>query len=78
MLLAHDIEDVPGEGGLNSLISSVIAAAREANLLVLFPLSKKELGAVLKNPAVSLSVVVILNYEGADEAYKTLLSLTQK
>ena len=75
-MLAHDVEDVPGEGGLNSLIDSVLTASRTACVPVVFPLSKKELGTVLKNPAVSLSIVCILNFEGADELYSRLLSLT--
>lgn len=76
MLLAHDVEDVPGEGGLNALVGAVLAAARTACVPVVFPLSKKELGTVIKNPAVSLAIVCILNYEGVDELYTRLLALT--
>lgn len=76
MLLAYDVEDVPGEGGLNALIGAVLAAARTACVPVACPLSKKELGTTVKNPAVSLAIVCILNYEGADELYTRLLALT--
>ena len=76
MLLAHDIEDVAGEGGLNELVNEVIEAARTATVPVVFPLSKKEMGTVLKNPAVSLAVVCVLNFEGADETYKSLMAMT--
>uniref|UniRef100_A0A914W6L4 Ribosomal protein L7Ae/L30e/S12e/Gadd45 domain-containing protein n=1 Tax=Plectus sambesii TaxID=2011161 RepID=A0A914W6L4_9BILA len=76
LIVATNIERIPIEGGLDDQIGALCAACREQELPVIFALSKNKLGRVVKKACVSC--VAVLNFQGADNQYKTMLEELRK
>ena len=73
VIIAPNIEQIESEGGLDDRIKLIIEDAREKEVPVVFALTKRRIGKALNIQAVS--VVSVLDYNGADEEYKKTLAL---
>jgi len=76
LLLAPDLEKVAAAGGLDDAVTGLAreAAAQEPPVPVVFALNRRRLGrACLRK--VPVSCVAVMNPQGADETYKSLLAL---
>lgn len=73
VIIAPNIEKIESEGGLDDRIQAIIADAREKEVPVVFALTKRRIGKALNIQAVS--IVSVLDYNGADEEYKKAVKL---
>lgn len=73
VIIAPNIEQIESDGGLDDRINLIIEDAREKNIPIVFALTKRRIGKALNIQAVS--VVSVLDYNGADEEYKKTLAL---
>jgi len=74
IILAPDIERVETEGGLDDAVSKLIADAKAQEIKTVFGLNRRKLGKLCLKK-VPVSCIGIMNYQGSDENYKTMLSL---
>ena len=73
VVIAPNIEKIESEGGLDDRVRQIIADAREKDVPVIFALTKRRIGKALGIQAVS--IVSVLDYNGADEEFKRALTL---
>lgn len=76
MLIAIDIERVPGEGGLEELLESLIYNCEYMNIPIIYSHRRQHLGRIIKNKAVSLSCVGIVDYSGVEDAFNQIVQLS--
>ncbi len=50
VVVAPNIEQIESEGGLDDLLSSILTQAEDANIPIVFALSRKKLGQVRPTP----------------------------
>merc|ERR1719431_860028 len=74
IILAPDIERVETEGGLDDAVSKLIADAKAQEVKTVFGMNRRKLGKLCLKK-VPVSCIGIMNYQGSDENYKTMLSL---
>lgn len=75
LILAPNLEVSTAEGGLDETVEDLIEAAREAEVPVVFALSRNRMGKALgKN--IRLSIVAVLSAEGAHQQLKEVLKIT--
>ena len=73
IVLAPNIERIESEGGLDDRINQIIELARENDVPIVVALTKRRIGKALNIQAVS--VVSVLDYNGADEEFKRTVRL---
>jgi len=73
IVLAPNIERIESEGGLDDRINQIIDLARENDVPIVVALTKRRIGKALNIQAVS--VVSVLDYNGADEEFKRTVRL---
>merc|ERR1712240_211677 len=76
IILAPDIERVETEGGLDDAVSKLIADSNTQEIKTVFGLNRRKLGKLCLKK-VPVSCIGIMNYQGSDENYKTMLSLAK-
>jgi len=76
IIFAPDIEKVETEGGLDDAVGKLIADAELMGVPVIFGLNRYKLGRTCLKK-VPISCIGILNYQGSDENFKSLLSQTE-
>lgn len=75
IICAPNLEECGVEGGLDDTIEDLIEACREADVPIVFALSRNRIGKALgKN--IRLSIVCILSAEGAHQELKAILKQT--
>merc|ERR1711892_533500 len=74
IILAPDIERVETEGGLDDAVSKLINDAKAQEIGSVFALNRRKLGKLCLKK-VPISCIGIMNYQGSDENYKSMLSL---
>ena len=77
MVIAPDIEAVPGTDGLDDLVASLIATCQTNRIPVIFALSRKALGTLLINPAVEIACVGLPNVTGAEKQFAEVQATLQ-
>merc|ERR1719431_1263556 len=75
IILAPDIERVETEGGLDDAVSKLIADAKAQEVKTVFGMNRRKLGKLCLKK-VPVSCIGIMNYQGSDENYKKMLSMT--
>jgi len=73
IVLAPNIERIESEGGLDDRINQIIELARGNDVPIVVALTKRRIGKALNIQAVS--VVSVLDYNGADEEFKRTVRL---
>ena len=76
VVVARNIESVEAEGGLDSLLKSILDVCVEYKVFIIFALSRKKLGEVVKNRKSKCSAVGLIDYSGVDELYKQIAKET--
>merc|ERR1712098_668565 len=76
IIFAPDIEKVETEGGLDDAVGKLIKDAELMGVPVIFGLNRYKLGRTCLKK-VPISCIGILNYQGSDDNFKTLLSQTE-
>jgi selenocysteine insertion sequence-binding protein 2 len=71
IVVAPNIEKIEAEGGLDDRINNIITDARANDIPLVFALTKKRIGKALN--ITSISVVSVLDFNGADEEFKLTL-----
>ena len=74
IILAPNIEKIESEGGLDDRINEIIERARENGVPIVVALTKRRVGKALGIPS-AVSVVSVLDYDGADEEFKRTVRL---
>jgi len=75
IVCAPNLEECSAEGGLDDTVEDLIEACREADVPVIFALSRNRIGKALgKN--IRLSIICILSAEGVHQEFKQVLKLT--
>lgn len=74
MLIAPDIQNTSSE--LNDLVTTLISKCNQANIPIVYALTRKLMGKTIKNGAVKLAVVGVLNVSGAEQLHQTMLDMT--
>merc|ERR550532_3384564 len=75
IILAPNLEVSTAEGGLDDTVEDLIETAREAEVPVIFALSRNRIGKALgKN--IRLSIVAVLSAEGVHQQFKEVLRIT--
>eukprot|EP00416_Gambierdiscus_australes_P016919 CAMPEP_0171061596 /NCGR_PEP_ID=MMETSP0766_2-20121228/4539_1 /TAXON_ID=439317 /ORGANISM="Gambierdiscus australes, Strain CAWD 149" /LENGTH=374 /DNA_ID=CAMNT_0011517299 /DNA_START=143 /DNA_END=1267 /DNA_ORIENTATION=- len=75
LILAPNLEVSTAEGGLDETVEDLIEVAREAEVPVVFALSRNRIGKALgKN--IRLSIVAVLSAEGVHQQFKEVLRIT--
>ncbi|XP_068176637.1 selenocysteine insertion sequence-binding protein 2-like isoform X2 [Antennarius striatus] len=77
VIISPNCEKIQAKGGLDEALYNVIAMAREQEIPFVFALGRKALGRCV-NKIVSVSVVGIFNYSGAEGLFNRLVSLTEE
>ncbi|XP_068613621.1 selenocysteine insertion sequence-binding protein 2-like [Brachionichthys hirsutus] len=77
VIISPNCEKIQSKGGLDEALYNVIAMAREQEIPFVFALGRKALGRCV-NKIVSVSVVGIFNYSGAEGLFNRLVSLTEE
>ena len=72
IIIAPNIEQIESEGGLDDRIAQIITEAKENNIPVVFALTKRRIGSALGVQGF-ISMVSILDYNGADDEFKIAL-----
>jgi len=72
IIIAPNIEQIESEGGLDDRIAQIITEAKENNIPVVFALTKRRIGSALGVQGF-ISMVSILDYNGADDEFKIVL-----
>jgi len=72
IIIAPNIEKIESEGGLDDRIDQIIAEARGNDIPIVFALTKRRIGNALGVNGV-ISMVSILDYNGADDEFKITL-----
>jgi len=75
IILAPDIERVETEGGLDDAVTKLISDAKAQEITSVFGLNRRKLGKLCLKK-VPVSCIGIMNYQGSDENYKKMLSMT--
>ncbi|CAM9975610.1 unnamed protein product [Ectocarpus sp. 6 AP-2014] len=71
LIVAPNVDAVGGEGGLDDKVVEVIDKAREAEIPVVFALSKRKIGKALRK-TIKVSAVGVYSFDGANEQQKQL------
>mmetsp|Transcript_118809 Transcript_118809/g.296263 ORF Transcript_118809/g.296263 Transcript_118809/m.296263 type:complete len:589 (+) Transcript_118809:66-1832(+) len=75
IICAPNLEECSAEGGLDDTVEDLIEACRDAEVPVIFALSRNRIGKALgKN--IRLSIVCILSAEGVHQEFKQVLKMT--
>eukprot|EP00039_Didymoeca_costata_P000461 m.45627 g.45627 ORF g.45627 m.45627 type:complete len:478 (-) comp10275_c0_seq2:720-2153(-) len=77
VLMAPDVEKIKSDGGLDDAIKLILDTCAEKDIVVIFALSRRQIGRALKRP-VAVSVVGILNYQGAQDIFKDILVVAEQ
>ncbi|XP_077569051.1 selenocysteine insertion sequence-binding protein 2-like isoform X2 [Stigmatopora nigra] len=77
VIISPNCEKIQAKGGLDEALYNVISMAREQEIPFVFALGRKALGRCV-NKLVSVSVVGIINYSGAERLFEHLVSLTEE
>jgi len=72
VIMAPNIEAAQGNGGLDEMLNDILTMCRNQNVPYFFALSKTKLGYVTHKHT-PVSCAGILNYQGADDQYKSML-----
>jgi selenocysteine insertion sequence-binding protein 2 len=72
IIIAPDIEKSQSDGGLESILAELIQLCQEQSVPILFTLRRRPLGRALKK-TVQVSIVGVINYQGAHEIFATLM-----
>lgn len=73
IIMAPDIEKITAKGGLDSLIGNILRESGLKEIPVIFALNRRKIGVAIKK-SVHISVVCIINAEGAFEELNKLLN----
>jgi len=76
IILAPDIEKVETEGGLDDAVMKLLADSASLEVPTFFGLNRYKLGKLCLKK-VPISCIGILNYQGSDENFKSLVTLTE-
>ena len=77
IFLAPDIQRCPETGGLDQAVEHLLESARKAQLPIVYALSRRKIGRVLKKN-VPVSCCGVLNYQGTEEIWNKLSELILK
>ncbi|XP_061739740.1 selenocysteine insertion sequence-binding protein 2-like isoform X2 [Nerophis ophidion] len=77
VIISPNCEKVQAKGGLDEALYNVIAMARDQGIPFVFALGRKALGRCV-NKLVSVTVVGIFDYSGAESLFDHLVSLTEE
>ncbi|XP_061819897.1 selenocysteine insertion sequence-binding protein 2-like isoform X1 [Nerophis lumbriciformis] len=77
VIISPNCEKVQAKGGLDEALYNVIAMARDQGIPFVFALGRKALGRCV-NKLVSVTVVGIFDYSGAEGLFDHLVSLTEE
>ena len=77
VFLAPDIQKCPETGGLDQAVQQLLELARRANLPVVYALSRRKIGRVLKKN-VPVACCAVLSSQGTEETWKVLADLVDK
>ncbi|BDA49260.1 probable selenocysteine insertion sequence-binding protein 2-like at C-terminar half [Coccomyxa sp. Obi] len=77
VVVAPNIEQIESEGGLDDLLSSILTQAEDANIPIIFALSRKKLGQMF-GCRKKMSAIAILDYSGAEAIYHHMEALAQQ
>lgn len=77
IFLAPDIQRCPETGGLDEAVLYLLELARKGNLPVVYALSRRKIGRVLKKN-VPVSCCGILNHQGTEETWRKLSELVAR
>ena len=72
IIIAPNIEQIESEGGLDDRIAQIITEAKENDIPIVFALTKRRIGSALGLQGF-ISMVSILDYNGADDEFKITL-----
>ena len=72
VIIAPDIERIQAKGGLDQQLAEILQLCKEQQVPPLFGLRRRKLGLAMKKK-VQISIIGILNYQGANEMFKELL-----
>merc|ERR1711872_655022 len=77
VIVAPDLEKISSEGGLDSAVADIVRLCGEQEVGVVYCLNRYQLGrACLRK--VPVSCIAIMNPQGSDETYKSLLNLASE
>ncbi|CAG9331125.1 unnamed protein product [Blepharisma stoltei] len=75
VIIAPNIEKVPGEGGLDELVNELIENCQRYNVPYLFGLDMVIMGRIIINNAVTLTAVGIIDFIGGEQCFSRTLEL---
>lgn len=78
VIVAPDLEPSPGPNGLDKLIVNLSNACKDNQVPLMYALSRKELGAVIKNPPVKISVVSITDISSVEREAQNLIEMSER
>ncbi|GJP69367.1 hypothetical protein CLOP_g302 [Closterium sp. NIES-67] len=78
VVLAPNVEEVLGEGGLDAALASIVAEAAGRSIPVVMALSTRRLAKALNRPRCRMSAVAILDSDGAHSVLKSVLAEAER
>ena len=72
VVVAPNIERIESEGGLDDVVSSIIADAKQNGIPLVFALTRNKLGQIV-GKRMRISAVAVLDHNGADDQFKAML-----
>lgn len=76
IIVSTNMEKIQSKGGIDEVLSKIISTAQEQGVPVVFALCRSALGRAV-NKIVPVSVVGILNHNGAEDAFRQLTELVE-
>ena len=77
IVVAPNIEQISSEGGLDDRLGSLLGLCNNSGVAVVYALSRKKLGKIFGYRK-KMSVVAILDPQGAEKLYRRTLELTKQ
>ena len=77
LIVAPNVENLGAGNGPQDLLGGIIQTAKEKDLELVYALTRSKLGKAIRNH-VRISVVAILDYNGADDLYREVLREAEK
>lgn len=78
VIMAPNIEKVEGEGGLDELVSNLLALCRLHKVPVVFGLSMRAIGSLFINNAAILAVVGITDFTSAEKLFEKMITISTR
>ncbi|XP_052267656.1 uncharacterized protein LOC127869273 isoform X1 [Dreissena polymorpha] len=77
VIISPNLEKIQSKGGLDDALNNILELCNDQKVPFIFGLGRRALGRACAK-LVPVSVVGVFNYEGSEENFRTLVSLTEK